>query len=83
MGRTLASTAGARGSVCGQGTKVPQAAWCSQKKKVGEEAVSPGVWVVSRKGTVTGSTLKLSEAPLFLLNICFQALKKNTDYRFI
>lgn len=69
MGRTLASTAGARGSVCGQGTKVPQAAWCSQKKKVEEEAVSSGVWVVSRKGTVTGSTLKLSERNAAVLKL--------------
>ena len=29
-----ASIAGGRGSIPGQGTKIPQAAWCGKKKKI-------------------------------------------------
>ena len=72
MVRTLDSTAGARGSVCGQGTKMPQAAWCGKKKKkMEEEAMSPGMWVVSRKVMVTESTLKLSERNAAMLKLWF------------
>ena len=43
----------------------------ARKKKMEEEAMSPGVWVVSRKGTVTDSTLKLSERNAAVLKLWF------------
>ena len=35
-----ASTAGGMGSIPGQGTKIPQAAWCGQRKKKRRKEIS-------------------------------------------
>ena len=48
--RTLDSTAGAWGSVCGQGTKMPQAAWCGKKKK-------KVFYSIQNRGTITSNSL--------------------------
>ena len=42
-----------------------------KKKKMEEEAMSPGMWVVSRKVMVTESTLKLSERNAAMLKLWF------------
>ena len=38
--RLRASNAGGVGSIPGQGTKIPQAAWCGQKKNIDREKFS-------------------------------------------
>ena len=43
----------------------------AKKKKMEEEAMSPGMWVVSRRVMVTESTLKLSERNAAVLKLWF------------
>lgn len=52
----------------------------AKKKKIEEEAMSPGMWVVSRKGTVTDSTLKLSERNAAMLKPWFQPSETHVEF---